>query len=866
MLLRQQCKLLLGYLYLYSPRISAAQTEARPPPPTSTCEHRSVNYIDPVLPQLCHRHIGAPSSPLGGIDELAKSSEPSTTSTTASLSSASPLLGNSPLPPKTFVSFDDWKDQQAREAGQEVQHEELGQEIPIKNSKAEVIDLHDGVPPADNVDSYAASSTAVSGTPPSGDIVDDQSQESVVYNNEKAQHYRSKDAGKTCKERFSYSSFDAGATVLKTNEGAKNAKAILVENKDSYMLLECSAANKFVIVELTDDILIDTVVLANYEFFSSMIRHFRVSASGRYPVKLDKWTSLGTFEAKNSRDIQPFLVPNPLIWAKYVRIEFLSHYGNEYYCPVSLLRVHGTRMLDSWIDTEVSPDDEEADQTLIEEGSTTPGLADPPAQHGNVDNTLIHNGTTPFLTPENPSAAASLLWHWLGMGNDTCGIIQAAEWTRAVSTSASSAPETPSTDSKTSSLVKIPFSESIEASSTALSITTAVTKEASASRTADSQTTLSPPTTPAVIDEERSSRSTSGPESARSPSSHQPSRASSQGVHGAKARNGTSPGPSPPSPTVQESFHKAVSKRLQLLETNVTLSLRYLEDQSRILQDSQHESERNQLARVDSFLDNINRTLMSDLRGIRQQYDQVWQSTVIALESQKEQSQREILALGSRLNILADEVVFQKRMAILQAVLLLCCLLLVVFSRVPVAHGSVMPPLSLAPTPYVRAQAALRGRGRLDRQSEAFSGYYEPHGMFETRQVRPPPNPPSKTPLAYRGDRVHHTYREMTQDGLDAIYEDVPVGDLSEVISYPVSAIAAAPPPAGGSSSRSEVASPQLTIATTIEGKDTPGLPSPALSFSTREMRGESPAPSDTTSTKGRPVAAAAHADDTAME
>ncbi|PHH69688.1 hypothetical protein CDD80_6562 [Ophiocordyceps camponoti-rufipedis] len=169
---------------------------------------------------------------------------------------------------------------------------------------------------------------------------------------------RSKDAGKTCKERFSYASFDAGATVLKSAAGAKNARAILVENKDSYMLLECAVPLKYVIVELSDDILVDTVVVANFEFFSSMIRHFRVSVSDRYPVKVDKWRELGVFEARNSRDIQPFLVKDPQIWAKYIRIEFLTHYGNEYYCPVSLLRVHGSRMLDSWKDSETGREED----------------------------------------------------------------------------------------------------------------------------------------------------------------------------------------------------------------------------------------------------------------------------------------------------------------------------------------------------------------------------------------------------------------------------------------------------------------------------------------------------------------------------
>src|ERR1700733_9303374 len=89
-----------------------------------------------------------------------------------------------------------------------------------------------------------------------------------------------------------------------------------------------------------------------------MIRTFRVSVSDRYPVKMEKWKDLGTYEARNSREIQAFLIENPQIWARYIRIEFLSHYGNEYYCPLSLVRVHGTRMLESWKETEAGSDDD----------------------------------------------------------------------------------------------------------------------------------------------------------------------------------------------------------------------------------------------------------------------------------------------------------------------------------------------------------------------------------------------------------------------------------------------------------------------------------------------------------------------------
>ncbi|KAH7349554.1 UNC-like C-terminal-domain-containing protein [Plectosphaerella cucumerina] len=777
MLLRTQCSLFLGCILAHAWSTTAQTTTLRPDP-NNTCEHRIINYIDPVLPPLCHKDIGAAAGTLHSSPPKPTLSTPeisvSTTEVAASEPSANSTPGDHGYLARTFISFDDWKDQQAREASQEVPHDQIEHEARGYNPSGHDNVASDGSSAHSEDDSETVGTTATGNS--GGESSDEKQQDSATYDREKGHQSRSKDAGKTCKERFSYSSFDAGATVLKTNEGAKNAKAILVENKDSYMLLECAAANKFVIVELTDDILIDTVVLANFEFFSSMIRHFRVSVSGRYPVKLDKWTSLGTFEAKNSRDIQAFLIPNPHIWAKYVRIEFLSHYGNEYYCPVSLLRVHGTRMLDSWTENEAATEDEEHDQSQIEGGTTTLGIADndggEAGQGSNDDTPAFSNGTTPFLGPDNPSASAALIWLWSRPATETCANVKAVEHSRLLPVSDPSSSGSPSRAADGSTQGENSTDNEAEGNSSALPIASAPARESSEFQTHTSQTVSAPASTVVVVDKERPQRVASVTESIRSSSMASPNRASSQGPSIAKARNATSSSPSPPSPTVQESFHKAVSKRLQLLETNVTLSLRYLEDQSRILQESQHMSERTQLARVDSFIENLNRTLMSDLAGIRQQYDQVWQSTVIALESQKEQSQRELLALSSRLNILADEVVFQKRMAILQAVLLLCCLILVVFSRVPMAQASAMPPLSFVPRPYVRARAALRAGERLDRQAEGFSGHYQRVPKHST--------PPSNAPFTHRGDWASQGYSQATQDGLGAIYEDGPITPPSE--------------------------------------------------------------------------------------
>ena len=68
-------------------------------------------------------------------------------------------------------------------------------------------------------------------------------------------------------------------------------------------------------------------------------------------------------------------------------------------------------------------------------------------------------------------------------------------------------------------------------------------------------------------------------------------------------------------------------------------------------------------------------------------YDQMWQSTVLELSSQRQVSQQEIVALSARLSILADETLFQKRMVVVQFFLILVCLVLLIFSRMSSSPG-----------------------------------------------------------------------------------------------------------------------------------------------------------------------------------
>jgi len=106
--------------------------------------------------------------------------------------------------------------------------------------------------------------------------------------------------------RTNYASVDCSAAVLKSSKSTKGATSILNNAKDRYMLTPCSSKEKFVVIELCEEVNIDTLVLANFEFFSSMFKHFTVEGSEVYPGSKADWITLGTFRAGNVRGPQVF--------------------------------------------------------------------------------------------------------------------------------------------------------------------------------------------------------------------------------------------------------------------------------------------------------------------------------------------------------------------------------------------------------------------------------------------------------------------------------------------------------------------------------------------------------------------------------
>ncbi|XP_056149037.1 SUN domain-containing ossification factor-like isoform X2 [Lampris incognitus] len=166
-------------------------------------------------------------------------------------------------------------------------------------------------------------------------------------------------AKKVQKNFNNYASVECGAKILGANPEAKSTAAILKENVDLYMLNPCSNKIWF-IIELCEPIQLKQLDIANFELFSSTPKDFLVSISDRYPT--NKWLKLGTFHARDERTVQSFPLDEHLyakyvkMFTKYIKVELVSHFGSEHFCPLSLIRVFGTSMVEEYEEIAYPPE------------------------------------------------------------------------------------------------------------------------------------------------------------------------------------------------------------------------------------------------------------------------------------------------------------------------------------------------------------------------------------------------------------------------------------------------------------------------------------------------------------------------------
>ncbi|RZC70864.1 hypothetical protein C5167_034008 [Papaver somniferum] len=180
---------------------------------------------------------------------------------------------------------------------------------------------------------------------------------------------------------YNYASASKGAKVLGHNKETKGASNILGKDQDKYLRNPCSVGDKFVVIELSEETLVDAIKIANFEHHSSNFKDFEFSGSLTYPT--ETWTPLGKFVAANVKHAQRFMLTEPK-WVRYLRLKLLSHYGSEFYCTLSILEVYGIDAIERMLEDLIV-----VSQGTVPNQSTDPKLSGNPSlgpEEGSFDN------------------------------------------------------------------------------------------------------------------------------------------------------------------------------------------------------------------------------------------------------------------------------------------------------------------------------------------------------------------------------------------------------------------------------------------------------------------------------------------------
>lgn len=156
-----------------------------------------------------------------------------------------------------------------------------------------------------------------------------------------------KDEERSRPVKVDYANKSTGALILDKSKDFQGTSNLLVADKDKYAMIPCDKEGvKYVIIGLSEEILVKSIQLSSYEKFSSRTKHFEVLGSQTYPV-MEEWEELGTFDAKpwyKENKEQSFELIRPS-WARYLKFRFLDHYGDEHYCAYTQIKVHGSTTL-----------------------------------------------------------------------------------------------------------------------------------------------------------------------------------------------------------------------------------------------------------------------------------------------------------------------------------------------------------------------------------------------------------------------------------------------------------------------------------------------------------------------------------------
>ncbi|CAO1631647.1 unnamed protein product [Parajaminaea phylloscopi] len=558
---------------------------------------------------------------------------------------------------------------------------------------------------------------------------------------------------KDLKHRWNFASTDCAAVIHRTNPSAKFASAILSGKKDRYMLSPCPGASKdtkevFVVVELCDEISIDTIVMANHEFFSRMFKRFKVSVApalqGAASKDSEDWTELGVYRARNVRGPQVFNIVTPSTgFYRYVRIDFLEYYGHEYYCPLSIFKVYGLTQLDHFRRQEEedrraaeSPhllsigegQDEDADSDFIDEEL----IFELPDEIQTVPETgtweAVWEGTVPFSSvlpadsegdPSTPSDAANASLddadEIAPVANETLEQQSPRSPTDEPSMVPSWSPgetlpvtaidpkmaeqmnqSTPDPPSVRATQERPP-PESVGVCAApdfgrndmfqGLEPTDVCRKSTKLSTSAQQAGQTVQTTAPSLTSQRKSaattvshsSMSSSMTSSAPPLAAHKREPSSGHGEHSwqpVAASSIHSNGGS-------ESIYRTITKRLSALESNATLSMQYIEHSGQMLREVFRAMERRQETRLGEMLRALNSSNWRQIETLKRRQQLDLQKAIFEFDVHRQQTEAERRALLVEVQHLASEVMFERKLGVVQLILVLSLFGFMIMTRGP---------------------------------------------------------------------------------------------------------------------------------------------------------------------------------------
>ncbi len=125
----------------------------------------------------------------------------------------------------------------------------------------------------------------------------------------------------------------------------KNPKSILSSSPEEYLILpSCNAEQEYsLIINLSEDVAVDTIVISNHEEFSDSLRE--ISFLGSIDNPPEKWVPLGSVFPQNGEHhhlVNVELEDNQMI--RYLKVQMRGREDSELYCTITKIMVFGQGM------------------------------------------------------------------------------------------------------------------------------------------------------------------------------------------------------------------------------------------------------------------------------------------------------------------------------------------------------------------------------------------------------------------------------------------------------------------------------------------------------------------------------------------